>query len=62
MLKNKILAGPIIYLSLAHNEKHIEKYLKYLDKILFEMKKNNKNLINLINKDDLDFAEIKRYN
>ena len=23
------------------------------------MKKNNKNLINLINKDDLDFAEIK---
>ena len=62
MLKNKILAGPIIYLSIAHTEKNIEKYLKNLDRILFEMKKNNKNLIDLINKDDLNFAEIKRYN
>jgi hypothetical protein len=62
MLKKNILSGPIIYVSLAHRKNHIYKYLDNFEEILIRMKKLSYNLINYIDKDDLNFTEIKRYN
>lgn len=39
MLKHNILASNVIYLSVAHNEKLLEKYFKHLDRILFKLSK-----------------------
>ena len=39
MLKYNILASNVIYLSIAHNEKLLEKYFEKLDKILLKLKK-----------------------
>ena len=62
MLKKNILAGPIIYISIEHKKTYIEKYLKNLDKVLFQIKKNKNNLLEKINIEDLNYSEIKRYN
>ena len=61
MLKN-ILAGPNIFVSIAHKKNHIKKYLNALDAILYKIKKHNDKLINYIDKRDLDDTEIKRLN
>ncbi len=39
MLKNNILASNVIYLSIAHTEKLLEKYFVYLDKVFFKLSK-----------------------
>ena len=41
MLKNNILASNVIYLSASHNKNHFKKYFKILDKIFFNISKNN---------------------
>ncbi len=62
MLKKNILAGPNIFVSIAHKNNHIKKYLNALDVILYKIKKHNDRLINYIDKRDLDDTEIKRFN
>ena len=62
MLKKNILAGPIIFVSIAHKKNHINKYLKALDSVIFKIKKYDDKLINYIDKKDLDYTEIKRFN
>ncbi len=51
MLKNNILASNVIYLSYAHKQNHIKKYLKICDKIFMQISilKNKKNLIKKLN-------------
>ena len=39
MLKKKILASNVIYLSVAHNQKLLEKYFYQLDKVLSKLSK-----------------------
>jgi glutamate-1-semialdehyde 2,1-aminomutase len=41
MLKNKILATNMIYITIFHNKKNIKKYLKILDKIFYDISKKN---------------------
>ena len=41
MLRNKILATNMIYINIFHEEKNIKKYKKILDKIFFNISKNN---------------------
>ena len=41
MLKQNILASNIIYLSTSHKKRHFKKYFKVLDKIFFDLSKNN---------------------
>ena len=59
MLRNKILASNLIYVTIFHNENNIKKYLKTLDKIFFDIsKKNIKNIL----KSKTCFKPIKRIN
>ena len=44
MLKHNILASNIIYLSTSHKRNHFKKYFKVLDKIFFNISKNNLSL------------------
>ncbi len=62
MLKKNILAGPNIFVSIAHKKNHIKKYLDALDMILFKINKYDDKLINHIQVRDLDDSEIKRLN
>ncbi len=55
MLKNKFLFKNTVYLSIAHNDKVIQKFLNILDKIFFKIK--NKELIKF-----KSLSDFKRYN
>ena len=59
MLKNKILATNMIYISIFHNKKNIQKYIKILDKIFYKIKNKN---INSILKSKVCFKPINRIN
>jgi glutamate-1-semialdehyde aminotransferase len=59
MLKNKILATNMIYISVFHNKENIQKYIKILDKIFHKIKNKN---INSILKSKLCFKPINRIN
>jgi glutamate-1-semialdehyde aminotransferase len=41
MLKNRILATNMIYINIFHNKKNIEKYIKVLDKIFYDISKKD---------------------
>ena len=45
MLKNKILATNLIYVTILHDKKNIQKYIKVLDQIFFDISKKNINKI-----------------
>lgn len=59
MLKNKILATNLIYVTIFHNKHNIKKYVKILDKVFSDISKKN---IKKILKSDLCFKPIKRIN
>ena len=59
MLKNKILATNLIYVTIFHNQDNIKKYIRVLDKVFFNIsKKKIKNIL----KSKLCFKPIKRIN
>ena len=59
MLKNKILATNMIYITIYHNKDNIKKYVKTLDKIFYYIsKKNIKNIL----KSKVCFKPINRVN
>ena len=41
MLKNRILATNMIYINIFHNKKNIQKYIKVLDKIFYDISKKD---------------------
>jgi len=59
MLKNKILASNMIYISIYHNKDNIKKYLKTLDKIFYDISKKS---IKSILKSKVCFKPIHRIN
>tara|TARA_A100000164_G_C21925839_1_gene783010 strand:- start:400 stop:1731 length:1332 start_codon:yes stop_codon:yes gene_type:complete len=59
MLKNKILATNMIYVTIFHEKKTIKKYIKVLDKIFLDISKNN---IKIILKSQLSYKPINRIN
>jgi glutamate-1-semialdehyde aminotransferase len=59
MLKNKILASNMIYISIYHNKDNIKKYLKILDKIFYDISKKS---IKSILKSKVCFKPIHRIN
>ena len=59
MLKNKILATNMIYVTIFHNKKNINQYVKVLDKVFSDISKNN---INKILKSKISFKPINRIN
>ena len=59
MLKNKILATNVIYITIFHTKKNIYKYIKTLDSILSDISKKN---INKILKSKVCFKPINRIN
>ena len=59
MLKNKILATNMIYITIFHNKNNIKKYIKVLDKVFFDISK--KKLKNIL-KSQLCFKPINRIN
>jgi glutamate-1-semialdehyde aminotransferase len=59
MLKNKILATNMIYITIFHNKANIKKYIKILDKAFYDIsKKNIKNIL----KSKICFKPINRIN
>ena len=59
MLKNKILATNMIYITILHNKTNIKKYIKILDKAFYDIsKKNIKNIL----KSKICFKPINRIN
>ena len=62
MLKKKILASNIIYVSLAHKAKILNEYYNHLDKIFEEISKFDVNRIKSFIKGDVAHAEINRLN
>ncbi len=59
MLKNKILATNLIYITIFHNKDNIKKYIKILDKVFYDIsKKKIKNILN----SKVCFKPIKRIN
>ena len=59
MLKNKILATNLIYITIFHNQNNIKKYIKILDKVFYDIsKKNIKNIL----KSKVCFKPINRIN
>ena len=59
MLKNKILATNLIYITIFHNKKNIKKYIKILEKVFSDIsKKNIKNIL----KSKICFKPINRIN
>ena len=59
MLKNKILATNLIYITVFHNKKNIKKYIKILEKVFSDIsKKNIKNIL----KSKICFKPINRIN
>ena len=59
MLKNKILATNMIYITIFHNKNNIKKYIKVLDKVFFDISK--KKLKDIL-KSQLCFKPINRIN
>jgi glutamate-1-semialdehyde 2,1-aminomutase len=59
MVKNKILATNMIYISIFHNKDNIKKYIKILDKVFYDISKKN---IKSILKSKLCFKPINRIN
>ena len=59
MLKNKILATSMIYITIFHNKKNIKKYIKVLDKIFFKISKKK---IKYMLKSKVCFKPIARIN
>ena len=59
MLKNKILATNMIYITIFHNKNNIKKYIKILDKIFFDI--SEKNIKNIL-KSEICFKPINRIN
>ena len=59
MLKNKILATNMVYVSIYHNKKNIQKYIKTLDKVFYKIKNEN---LNSILKSKVCFKPINRIN
>ena len=59
MLKNKILATNMIYITIFHSKKNIKKYIQVLDKIFKDISKKN---INSILKSKTIFKPINRIN
>ena len=59
MLKNKILATNLIYITIFHNKENIKKYIKILEKVFSDISKKN---IKSILKSKLCFKPINRIN
>ncbi len=59
MLKNKILATNLIYITIFHNKNNIKKYIKILDKVFSEISKKK---ISSILKSKVSFKPINRIN
>ena len=59
MLKNNILATNLVYVTIFHNKRNIQKYIKILDRIFSDISKKN---LNDILKSDLCYKPIKRIN
>ena len=59
MLKNKILATNLIYVTIFHNRNNIKKYIKILDKVFRDISKKN---IKSILKSKVCFKPINRIN
>ena len=59
MLKNKILATNMIYITIFHNKDNIKKYINILDKIFYDISKKN---ITTILKSKICFKPINRIN
>ena len=59
MLKNKILATNLIYITIYHEKKNIRKYIKVLDQIFLDISKKN---IKKIIKSPICFKPINRIN
>ena len=59
MLKNKILATNMIYVTIHHNKKNIKKYLKILDEVFFDLAKKN---LKKILKSKISYKPIRRIN
>ena len=59
MLKNKILATNMIYITIFHSEENIKKYVKILDKVFFNISKKK---MKKILKSKLCFKPINRIN
>ena len=59
MLRNKILATNVIYITIFHNKDNIKKYIKILDKVFYDISKKN---IKSILKSEVCFKPINRIN
>jgi glutamate-1-semialdehyde 2,1-aminomutase len=59
MLKNKILATNMIYITIFHNKKNIQKYIKILDQIFYKISKKK---IKSVLKSKVCFKPITRIN
>jgi len=59
MLKNRILATNLIYVTIFHNKDNIKKYIKVLDKVFFDISK--KKIENIL-KSKVCFKPIRRIN
>ncbi len=59
MLKNKILATNLIYITIFHNKTNIKKYIKVLEKVFYDISKKN---INNILRSKISFKPINRIN
>jgi glutamate-1-semialdehyde 2,1-aminomutase len=59
MLKNKILASNMIYITIFHTKDNIKKYIKTLDKVFYDISKKN---IKTILKSKVCFKPINRIN
>ncbi len=62
MLKKKILASNIIYVSSAHESKILNEYYKHLDKVFHEISKTDVKKIRSLIKGDIAHTEINRLN
>ena len=62
MLKKKILASNIIYVSSAHESKILNEYYKHLDKVFHEISKTDVKKIRSFIKGDIAHTEINRLN
>ena len=59
MLKNKILATNMIYITIFHHKDNIRKYIKILDKVFYDISKKK---IKSILKSKICFKPINRIN
>ena len=59
MIKNKILATNVIYITIHHKKDNIKKYIKTLDEVFYDISKKN---INKLLKSKVCFKPINRVN